>query len=54
MSSTRIFSAISAERSPIDSEAADFKFDYPVDVYIYLDDSSEVGNPAAFVQGSFL
>jgi hypothetical protein len=46
--------AISAERTSADSEAADFKLDYPVEAFICLDDNSEVGSPAALAQGSFL
>jgi hypothetical protein len=46
--------AISAERTSADSEAADFKLDYPVEAFICLDDNSEVLSPAALAQGSFL
>jgi hypothetical protein len=46
--------AISAERTSADSEATDFKLDYPVEAFIYLDDNSEVGSPSALAHGSFL
>jgi hypothetical protein len=45
---------ISAERTSADSEAANADLNYPVEAYICLDDNSEVANPAALVQGSFL
>jgi hypothetical protein len=39
--------AISAERTSADSEAADFKLDYPVEAFICLDNNSEVLSPVA-------
>jgi hypothetical protein len=45
---------ISADRTTADTEAANADLDYPVEAYICLDDNSEVTNPAALVQGSFL
>jgi hypothetical protein len=46
--------AIDVERTSADSEAANFKLDYPVEAYICRDDNSVVDNPAALTQGSFL
>jgi hypothetical protein len=46
--------AVSAERTSADNEAADLKLDYPVEAFICLDDNSEVLSPAALAQGSFL
>jgi hypothetical protein len=45
---------ISADRTSADSEAANTDLAYPVEAYICLDDNSEVTNPAALAQGSFL
>jgi hypothetical protein len=45
---------ISADRTLADSEAANADLAYPVEAYICLDDNSEVTNPAALAQGSFL
>jgi hypothetical protein len=45
---------ISADRTSADSEAANADLAYPVEAYICLDDNSEVTNPAALAQGSFL
>jgi hypothetical protein len=45
---------ISADRTSADSEAANADLAYPVEAYICLDDNSEVTNPEALAQGSFL
>jgi hypothetical protein len=45
---------ISADRTSADSEAANADLAYPVEAYICLDDNSEVTNPVALAQGSFL
>jgi hypothetical protein len=45
---------ITADRTLADSEAANADLAYPVEAYICLDDNSEVTNPAALAQGSFL
>jgi hypothetical protein len=47
-------SGITADRTSADSEATNSDLSYPVEAYICLDDNSEVGSPAALVQGSFL
>jgi hypothetical protein len=45
---------ITADRTLADTEAANADLAYPVEAYICLDDNSEVTNPAALAQGSFL
>jgi hypothetical protein len=45
---------ISADRTSADAEAANADLDYPVEAYICLEDNSEVTNPGALEQGSFL
>jgi hypothetical protein len=45
---------ISADRTSANSEAASADLAYPIEAFICLDDNSEVTNPAALAQGSFL